>query len=132
MKKFKSYYQKTVAYEALNGKEVNLTGDYAIYDMATAFLGPNWRMPTKAEYDALCESNSWGDNNSLNARTVVFPAARRWYNGSHSGSGLGIYWSSSCGNGERAYSLHFNRSNETVNRNNYVRSYGLSVRPVQK
>lgn len=127
-----SYYRKTVAYEALNGKEVNLTGDYAIYDMATAFLGPNWRMPTKAEYDALCESNSWGNNNSLNARTVVFPAARRWYNGSHSGSGLGIYWSSSCGDGESAYSLRFIRSNGTVDRNDFSRYNGLSVRPVQK
>ena len=127
-----SYYQKTVAYEALNGKTVNLTDDYAIYDIVTAFLGPNWRMPTKAEYDHLCESNtSWGDNKSLNARSVVvFPAARRWYNGSHSGSGLGIYWSSSYYNGERAYSLHF--INETVSRNNFYRYYGQSVRPVQK
>ena len=125
-----SYYRKTVAYEALNGKEVNLTGNYAIYDMVTAFLGPNWRMPTKAEYDALCESYTWGDNKSLNARTVVFPAARRWYNGSHGGSGLGIYWSSSYYNGERAYSLHF--INETVSRNNFYRYYGQSVRPVQK
>lgn len=127
-----SYYRKTVAYEALNGKTVNLTEDYAIYDMVTAFLGPNWRMPTKDEYDALCESNSWGDNNSLNARTVVFPAARRWYNGSHSGSGLGIYWSSSCGDGESAYSLRFIRSNGTVDRNDFSRYNGMSVRPVQK
>ncbi len=127
-----SYYRKTVAYEALNGKTVNLTDDYAIYDIVTAFLGPNWRMPTKAEYDALCESNTWGDNNSLNARSVVFPAARRWYNGSHSGSGLGIYWSSSCGDGESAYSLRFIRSNGTVDRNDFSRYNGLSVRPVQK
>ena len=130
-----SYYQKTVAYEALNGKEVNLTGDYAIYDMATAFLGPNWRMPTKAEYDALCTSyfsTSWGDNNSLNAISVVFPAARRWYNGSNSGSGLGIYWSSSCGDGESAYSLRFIHSKETVDRNDFSRYNGQSVRPVQK
>lgn len=127
------YYQNTVAYEALNGKEVNLTGDYAIYDMVTAFLGPNWRMPTKAEYDALCESNTWGDNNSLKARSVVFPAAGRWFNGSggHGGS-VGIYWSSSYGDGDQAYSLRFLHSNGTIDREDFVRYYGQSVRPVQK
>lgn len=129
-----SYYRKTVAYEALNGKTVNLTDDYAIYDIVTAFLGPNWRMPTKAEYDALCESNSWGNNNSLNARTVVFPAAGRWFNGSggHGGS-VGIYWSSSSyNNSESAYSLRFLHSNGTIDRKDFVRYYGQSVRPVQK
>lgn len=132
----KSYYQKTVAYEALNGKTVNLTDDYAIYDIVTAFLGPNWRMPTKDEYDALCESNSWGNNNSLNARTVVFPAAGYWYgddydSGRHVGS-VGVYWSSYYGDGDQAYSLRFLHSNGTIDREDFVRYYGQSVRPVQK
>ena len=129
-----SYYQKTVAYEALNGKEVNLTGDYAIYDMVTAFLGPNWRMPTKDESVALCASYTWGDNNSLNANSVVFPAARYWFNGSFfDGGSLGSYWSSSCSNGGSAYCLFFNCDFGLVYPDGINdRYFGQSVRPVQK
>lgn len=47
-----AYYQKTVAYEALSGTSA-ITGDYAIYDMATAFLGPDWRLPSSEELSNL-------------------------------------------------------------------------------
>ena len=117
----------------MNGKEVNLTGDYAIYDMATAFLGPNWRMPTKDEYVALCASYTWGGNNSLNANSVVFPAAGYWNGGSFSyGGSSGFYWSSSCYNGGRAYRLLFSCHSSLVSPgSNRYRYSGQSVRPVQ-
>lgn len=129
-----SYYQKTAAYEALNGKTVNLTGDYAIYDMATAFLGPSWRMPSRAEYSALCASYTWGDNNSLNANSVVFPAAGYCLNGSFiSGGYVGYCWSSSYYFGDNAYYLLFVCSHDNVNPHYSLGRYdGQSVRPVQK
>ena len=127
-----SYYQKTVAYEALNGKEVNLTGDYAIYDMVTAFLGPNWRMPTKDEHVDLCASYTWGDNNSLNANSVLFPAAGYWGNGSFCDGGIGgFFWSSSYYHGVGAYSLYFHF--DSVDPDSHDPRYCVqSVRPVQK
>ena len=130
-----SYYKKTVAFEALNGKTVNLTDDYAIYDMVTAFLGPNWRMPTKDEYVALCASYTWGDNNSLNANSVVFPAAGGWGDGSFYYGGInGFYWSSSYYHGDRAYYLVFSCYGGLVNPgySDDYRFCGRSVRPVQK
>lgn len=126
-----SYYQKTVAYEALNGKKVNLIGDYAIYDMVTAFLGPNWRMPTKDEYVDLCASYTWGDNASLKANSVVFPAAGMWSGGTRY-SGPGQYWSSSYYDGGRSYDFHFSRSGGTAGPDGIIdRFHGYSVRPVQ-
>lgn len=131
-----SYYYKTVAYEALNGKEVNLTGDCAIYDMVTAFLGPNWRMPSRGEYSTLCASHTTGSNNALNANSVVFPAAGYRYDGSfYNGGDIGYYWSSSDRNGDEAYYLYFCTINGHVDPdyNDYdYRWYGKSVRPVQK
>ena len=130
-----SYYQKTAAYEALNGKEVNLTDVYAIYDMATAFLGPNWRMPTKDEYVALCASYTRGDNNALNANSVVFPAAGSWLNalgnlGFFAGGSIGYYWSSSYNGGGKARNLFFMSSVGPDSNNDRCR--GQSVRPIQK
>ncbi len=130
---FDSYYQKTVAYEALNGKTVNLTDDYAIYDMVTAFLGPNWRMPSHAEYSALCASYTWGDNNSLSANSVVFPAAGEWEDGNFKRGGIsGHYWSSSYYSSVTAYFLCFQRNVELVTADYSGMRQGLSVRPVQK
>ena len=125
-----SYYQNTAAYEALNGKNVDLTGEYAIYDMATAFLGSPWRMPTKAEYTSLCNSYGW-DNDALKANNVKFPAAGNW-NTSYVSEG-GLYWSSSHGtNNTEAYDLNFFYSIPKVNAE-AIGSWwnGLSVRPVQ-
>ena len=127
-----SYYQKTVAYEALNGKEVDLTGNYEIYDMVTAFLGPNWRMPSQAEYSALCASRTWGSDNALSANSVVFPAAGRWYDGSFSyGGDRGFYWSSSY-YFSSSYYLYFNCDLDSVHPNYGIgRYYGQSIRPVR-
>ena len=125
-----SYYQNTAAYEALNGENVDLTGEYAIYDMATAFLGSPWRMPTKAEYTSLCNSYGW-DNDALKANNVKFPAAGNW-NTSYVREG-GLYWSSSHGtNNTEAYDLNFFYSIPKVNAE-AIGSWwnGLSVRPVQ-
>lgn len=79
------------------------------YDVANKVLGGNWRMPTKEEFDALCEltTTSWqtnykgsGVNGCLftdgNSNSIFFPVA-----GYGSGTVLhfvgdrGYYWSSS-------------------------------------
>ena len=36
----------------------NLTGNYAIYDVARAYLGSDWRMPTKAEFSEMMEGST--------------------------------------------------------------------------
>ena len=127
------YYQNTVAYEALNGKFVNLTVDYAIYDMVTAFLGPEWRMPTKEEYVSLCDSKNFVENNALKANNVVFPAAGNWSNERTGDVGkMGYYWSSSfVSESSKVYDLEFSKSDKSVETNGgNSRKNGFSVRPV--
>lgn len=131
---YSTYYNNTIAYEALNGKNVNLTGDYAIYDMATAILGSPWRLPTLSEYTTLFASGTiWGENNSLSANGVVFPAAGNWWKGNWGGGAdLGHNWSSSYYNSTNAYFLRFRESvPDIIPDNSGVRYNALSVRPVQ-
>ena len=87
-------------------------------DAATANWGGSWRMPTKAEFDALCSlTKEWktnynwsGVNGCLftddNSNSIFLPAA-----GYGSDTGLiyvgifGYYWSSSLASPDRAYYL---------------------------
>ena len=138
-----TYYQKTIAYEALNGKTEQLKGAYSIYDAATAFLGPNWRMPEQSEFATLVSSYSWGgrisdyDHTSLidlQCGSIWLPAAGNWNNGSFYDFLYGYYWSSSYSNGTDAYSLYFDNYDGYDRVNPYYdndRYYGQSVRPLQ-
>ena len=79
---------ETIHGEALKDMPVDLTGDYAIYDAAKAFLGPEWRMPTHLEQVSLIQDYGWsfGNNGALVANTaqgnlenyITFPKAGRW------------------------------------------------------
>lgn len=114
-------------------------------DAAYAALGGKFRMPTKAEFDALLAlSKEWVTNyNSSgingykftgNGQTLFLPAAGRrydtylYYVGSY-----GTYLSSSLnhlGNPGLAWSLNF--VSDDANTNNYYRYGGFPVRPVSE
>ena len=125
---------------------IDLPGNLvAKHDAATAHLGAPWCMPTDAEFSALISNctTTWITTNGVNGRLVTgkgvyanrsifLPAA-----GFGDGSGLydigsfGNYWSSTPDSGRsgRAWHLYFSSSN--LNRLNFYRYYGLSVRPVR-
>ena len=138
------YYDKTIACEALYAKIVNLTEDYAIYDMAKAFLGPDWRLPTKAELQSLLDAGkSFDESSALIGNItqgdpdyyVTFPAAGFWKDGSW-GRGervLSNYWAStSHEDAQYAYRVIFNADSGNAFANAGTTRYqGLSVRPVQ-
>lgn len=62
------YFSNTIAYEALNDKYVNLVADggnhWEIYDMAKAFLGSPWKLPSSIK--------NGGDCNRLTAAGTVW------------------------------------------------------------
>lgn len=82
-----NYYQNTVAYEAIVNKKVSLTDSYAIYDMATAFLGSPWRMPTagsEGEIKALFDKGYQYEESAIIVNTntnLSIPYAGYWYHG---------------------------------------------------
>lgn len=135
------YYQKTTAYEALVGKTVNLTGDYAIYDAATAFLGPSWRMPSQLEYSQLVSGidpsipENWDENSALIANAgIMLPAADYWLEGPQIGDGDGYYWSSSYCDDDESKLLFFSACYNYLDssEDSYdLRYIGFSIRPVK-
>ena len=111
-------------------------------DTARQVWGGDWHMPTSAQMEELdanttCEwvtdYNGSGINGDLftaqNGKSVFFPAATYWDNGSQQGVGDGgVYWCSSPKGSNYAYSLGFNSGGNGVS--NLYRKYGCSVRPV--
>lgn len=111
-------------------------------DTATQLLGSDWRMPTKAEFIALCgasgEKAQWIDSpagimaTGNNGLALFFPVAGSQRNGQQGGQGdLGCCWSSDLreGNGNEAYNLIFD-STSAYPYYSYGRGRGFSVRPV--
>lgn len=116
----------------------------AVDDAAVANWGGSWRMPTKADFQALgaAVDTEWTQVNTVygilctdkkdRSKTLFFPAAGLCYNGSVRSVGYnGNYWSSSLNASSRqsAYYLYF-RSGLASWDSNYVRYYGCAVRPV--
>ena len=113
------------------------------YDAAIQHWGGNWRMPTKAELEALLSNCTveWTQVNSVNGRkftgkgayasnSVFLPAAGYCYYGNVGGQGyVGIYWSSTPYGSYYAYYLYFDSGYQFVD-NFYYRYYGFSVRAV--
>ncbi len=116
-------------------------------DAAHVNWGGDWRMPTNAEFDELCNSSNctwtWTTVNGVNGYKVVskksgyegnyifLPAAGYRYDASlHLVGSYGDYWSSSlfAGNPYDAYNLHFNSGFYFTDYSD--RYYGRSVRPV--
>ena len=122
-------------------------------DTATQLWGDNWRMPTKAEFEALLNSDNcdvkWTTVNNVNGRkftgkgdyasnSVFLPAAGFCNGGNVNSPGYyGYYWPSSplgsYDNTSLAYGLYFSSNDQNgQGMYSYSRSCGYSVRAVLK
>ena len=108
-----------------------------------------WRIPTKAQFDALISSNTtrvwkdgWttlGGNNGgwlitsrVNGISLFFAAAGIRNKGSLSKAGdKGYYWSSSHGDNDDVYANDLDFDSGYITTYFLARHYGISVRPVQ-
>jgi len=110
-------------------------------DAATARLGVNWRMPTKAEFDELLNNctatftTSNGINGYLftgpNGNSIFLPmAGGRDGEGLLSGGKSGFYWLSSLYSDDTDYAWGFLIDSESRYATSYYRMYGQTIRPV--
>ncbi len=114
-------------------------------DVAHVKWGGNWRMPTEGEWEELCNPSNCNWNwtsqsgksgylvtSNRNGNSIFLPAAGRREDTSFGLAGSdGCYWSSSLGaNGQNLASYIYFNSGNNVNRHNFHRFYGHSVRPV--
>ena len=115
-------------------------------DAAHFYMGGQWRMPTKDEYQELIDNCNvvWtADYNGtgvagrvftskINGNSVFFPAAGRCGGSSVGGVGwYGYFWSASWGSPSNAWRMHFDSRGQGVYYY-YGRFCGLSVRGVCK
>ena len=119
-------------------KRINEFAGNCEYDAARAKWGGRWRMPTKEEFEELCDNCDYqwtGDGaeftSRINGAKIYLPAGG-WRDGrgckSHGSDGY--YWSTSKSRDtSTAWHLHFDESGSYVHRF-YLRFFGLSVRPV--
>ena len=114
-------------------------------DVAYVKWGGSWRMPTRAEFDELCNSDNctwtwtWTTQGGhegykvtsrKNGNSIFLPAAGGRYETSLNRAGQdGRYWSSTPGGSDtqNAYGLGFNGGGH---RTGWARGLGLTVRPV--
>ena len=119
------------------------------FDTATnevAKLGDGWRLPTKAEFDALisnCGKGEWTNQNGVYGRlfkgtgdyasnSIFLPAAGYQIAGSRSSDGAdggGYYWSSTEKDKSTAYRLSFDK--DDANTGSFNRYFLLSARAVR-
>ena len=103
-------------------------------DAATANWGEHWRMPTKAEWEELCDNCIWTQTkqnlvigylvtSKLNGNSIFLPKK-------YLDNEIGAYWSSSLfpSSSSFAYVL----STGSISVNNAHRYIGLSIRPIHK
>ena len=110
-------------------------------DAATANWGDGWYMPTKDQWQELCDNttSTWTTQNGVNGRlfeasngnSLFLPATGDLWDNEHSSLGdKGYYWSSSLFEiPEGAWYFYFYSGNKYVNGDGY-RGSGWSVRPV--
>ena len=139
----KSYHEfSEKSYNESEGARIKSDINAPEHDAARMYMGGNWRMPTKEDFEELDEycEHEWVDEtyrkgmkfiSKKNGKSIFFPAS-----GGRSGTSLddrgshGYYWSSSLGSSAYGYDMHFNSGG--VNPANYDdRFYGFSVRAVQ-
>lgn len=113
-------------------------------DAAYAAFGGKFRMPTKAEIDALLAlTKKWVTNYkgsgangyefTGNGNTLFLPAAGYRYNESLLTAGTyGYYWSSSINTGYESYAWNINLGSGVIKCDDHSRYLGYSVRPVSE
>lgn len=141
-----SYDWDTYLYGSDEDNVVNIGSDIAgtQYDAATANWGAPWRMPTYAQmWELIINTTSiWTTRNGVkgykftgsNGGAIFLPAAYElwgWASDRHSESNWGCYWTSMLyGNLlNKACILYFD--SDDVGEDDWVRSYGIVVRPVR-
>ena len=127
-------------YNATDG----LTTLEAVDDAAVANWGGSWRMPTTAEFQALgaAVNTAWTQVNNVygilctnktdSSKTLFFPAAGNWHDGSVGGVGdNSSYWSSSLGTIGRQLACCLYLYSSDARWDNFSNRYvGYAVRPV--
>ena len=132
--------------ELLSAGYIDSTGNLvAAHDAATAHWGSPWRMPTDAEFSALCDkcTTTWTTRNGVYGRLVrgkgdyadrsIFLPAVGCGNYTYlanPGSG-GTYWSSTPNSGIPVHARYLGFYSGGFSQNDTFRGSGLSVRPVR-
>ena len=106
-------------------------------DAATSNWGGSWRMPTRAEFEAL-EQGNWvsdpGEGRKFGSPDKIFLPAAGYGNGTSLHDVeiyvRGHYWSSSLYDPDDAYFLHFDSG--SANTSSYILSNGRSVRALSE
>ena len=124
------------------GKSMGSIAGNSTYDVARAQWGGTWRLPTKAEFDELCNRCTWTWTTykgvegykvtGPNDNSIFLPAAG-WFGSSLYGRGSnGYYWSASPdeSGSSSAYYLRFYSGYYFTSWDG--RDYGYSVRPVSE
>lgn len=112
-----------------------------IDDAATASLGANWRMPTKAEFEELLDNCSITrtTRNDVNGYQFTGPNGNSIFlpmSGGREGEGLisseacGYYWLSSLYPEDTDFAWGFILDSESYYATSYYRMYGQTIRPV--
>ena len=140
-------WNKSVSTLTSNGY-LDSTGNLASsHDAATAYLGAPWRMPTKAEIEAIVANctATWTTQNGVNGQLVkgkgvhatksIFLPVGGYadQNGRSFADSLGDYWSSTpvTDNPVASHFLQVNNSNPQFRTTSSTRSLGFMVRPVR-
>ena len=118
----------------------DLTGNYRIYDVARAYLGSGWRMPTLTEAENLMNNCTKSYDMAIdyvtlegNGNTIYFPITEygRYDNPSAGDEDTGYFWTSNIYNPQQAYYFYVDRYFEEVDYYYLSSSLGLTVRPVK-
>ena len=110
-------------------------------DAATARLGVNWRIPSKAEFDELLNNctATFTTSNGISGYRFTGPNGNSIFlpmSGGRDGDGLlssgesGFYWLSSLYSDDIDYAWGFLIDSESVYATSYYRMYGQAIRPV--
>lgn len=134
-----TYYNDSVftKYNGSDGLSILETSD----DAATARLGVNWRIPTKAEFDELlnnCTATFTASNGvngyqftGPNGNSIFLPmAGGRDADGLLSSGESGFYWLSSLYSDDTDFAWGFLIDSESAYATSYYRMYGQTIRPV--
>ena len=125
----------------INGFTDNLTTLLPEDDAATINWGNGWHIPTKEQWQELCDNttSTWTTQNGINGRLftasngqcLFLPASGSYWGRERIGIGVdGDYWSSSLNIDYPGDAWYFGFSSNDYGIVNYRRDYGPSVRPV--
>lgn len=134
------YTQANYSYYGLEVYDISGNPEY---DAATANWGPEWRMPTQADFEELLSVCTWdwfdNDGNgyfvvtSANGSQITIPTPGYFVDSAATGVGIaGMYWTSNCvidAAGDKAVNVFLRSLYQVVNQQD--RSFGMNIRAVR-